>query len=140
MNKPTLYDIIIASITLLILDGIWIGIIMRPKYQETVKHIQGDYIQLNIVGANLAYLVMITGLYYFVINRTENAYTAFKEGLMFGFSVYGTYDFTSVAIFKNYHFSTAFIDLAWGTFLCGLSSFVSVYARRFHETPIQKIQ
>ncbi len=140
MNKRTLYDILIASFTLLIIDGIWIGIIIRPKYQETVKHIQGDYIQLNIVAANLAYVVMIIGLYYFVLSRTEDIYTAFKEGLMLGFVIYGTFDFTSAAIFKNYHFSTAFIDLLWGTFLCGLSSFIAVYARRFHETPIQKIQ
>jgi uncharacterized membrane protein len=142
MIKRNIFDIIIASIALLIIDGVWIGIIMKPKYDETVKHIQGDVIQLNFIAANLAYIFLLIGLYYFVLSRinTNNPFRAFIEGAMYGMAVYGTFDFTSAAIFKNYHFSTALIDLSWGTFLCGISSFITIYARRYHESPIEKIE
>ncbi len=134
ITKRNIYDIIIASIALLIIDGIWIGIIMKPKYEETVKHIQGDYIKLNFISANLAYFFLILGLYYFVLSRmhSNNQFRALMDGAMYGLAVYGTFNFTSAAIFKNYDFSTALIDLAWGTFVCGISSFIAIYSRKYH--------
>jgi uncharacterized membrane protein len=52
-------------------------------------------------------------------------------GAAMGFVIYGVYDFTCLAIFKDWPVMMAFIDWAWGTFLCGFSATLTVYISRF---------
>ena len=45
------------------------------------------------------------------------------ETFLFGMCLYGVYDFTSGAIYKNWNFNLAIIDVLWGGFVY----FISVY-------------
>lgn len=50
---------------------------------------------------------------------------------MEGLVIYGGYDFTCVAIFKDWSVMMVFIDWLWETILCALSATITVYFYRF---------
>ncbi len=131
--KRVISDIAIATIAFLIIDGLWIGVIMAPKYNDTVTKIQGEPITINYLAAIICYIFLIGGLYYFVLGKIQSfdIKEILYHSVPYGLAVYGTYDFTSASILKNFDFGTAFIDLAWGTFLCSLVSVLTVFSRQF---------
>ena len=65
------------------------------------------------------------GLYNYVyknINKTDWKNDTLMKGFIFGVVVYGVFDFTNLAIFSNYPFSTAIIDTLWGGILMALTT------------------
>ncbi|WP_349773439.1 DUF2177 family protein [Psychrobacter sp. WY6] len=57
----------------------------------------------------------------------------FLLGGLIGLMAYGTYDFTSLALYKGFTLDTALVDFAWGGILTGsVSAIVAWLAYRFH--------
>jgi len=80
----------------------------------------------------MAYVCLLGGLYYFVINRIErksDISNILSQAIPFGLCVFGFFDFINTAIFKNYDLTTAFIDLAWGITNCCITSTLVSYCR-----------
>lgn len=130
------YEIGILSIVFLTLDGIWIGLIMQNHYNKTIKSIQGEDPSFKIIPAILCYFVLIGGLFYFVSQKLKkfDFIQILSLTVPFGLCVFGTFDFTSSAILKNWDLTTAFIDLIWGTIVCSSSVMVAVYLKdKFHN-------
>ena len=71
-------------------------------------------------SAFIVYIILITGLYYFVIGPNKT----YKEGAFFGLAVYGVFDFTNHAILDNYSLPLAIMDTVWGMVLCGTTTFI----------------
>ena len=46
-------------------------------------------------------------------------------GAIFGFMTYATYDLTNLATLKDWPVTITIIDLIWGTFLGGTTSYIS---------------
>jgi uncharacterized membrane protein len=46
-------------------------------------------------------------------------------GAVFGFASYGTYAFTCLAIFNNWPVSIAVMEVCWGIFVCGITSYIT---------------
>jgi uncharacterized membrane protein len=98
---------------LLLLDLSWIGLFMNSKYQSLVKDIQKEKLVLNVYSAGMAYFLMIVGLIMIVIKYD----LSYIDTFIFGVVVYGVYDFTCGAIFKEWDFKLAIIDVLWGGFV-----------------------
>jgi uncharacterized membrane protein len=74
--------------------------------QSIVKKIQGGApVEMRWQGAPIVYLAIA-----FLIQHTRNRLDAFWMGI----AVYGIYDFTNYAIFKNYQLEFAVADTLWG--------------------------
>ena len=101
---------LIASIILLVLDLLWLKLFMGPKYEHLVPKIQGSKMQLNIYSAIGAYALMLVVLVNIVIKYK----LSYLDTFIFGFCLYGVYDLTCGAIFKNWDFPLALIDMLWG--------------------------
>ena len=117
---------IIAIVTLLILDFIWIAMYMGNKYQKQITDIQGSKMETKPFQALLAYILIAIGLNLFVLPNIRKGYEledSLKYGLTFGIVVYGVYDFTAGAVLKNWDTKLALIDVAWG----GLVYFIAAY-------------
>ena len=76
-----------------------------------------------------AWICIAIGLYFFVLPRIDTntkhrLLSAFLMGALFGFVLYGTYDFTTLAIFPNLPPSIIVIDVLWGSLLCGTATFL----------------
>ena len=78
-----------------------------------VAKIQRTAIQMRLEGAVIVYLLLAVALYYFIV---KPGLSVWKAGLL-GLVIYGTFDFTNYAMFKNYDLKIAIMDTVWGSLL-----------------------
>ena len=122
-----------AIALLMTLDCVWIAL-NQKNYNGLVKLVQGSDLKLNLNGAVAAYLVMGFALYLIVfknIERDKNTkdvvVLALKHGAALGFVIYGVYNATNLAIFRNYQASSMYlIDTLWGTFAFFFATWVTL--------------
>jgi uncharacterized membrane protein len=99
--------------------------------------VQGASMKVNLYAGVVAYILMIMGLFFIVIplmNNEVNKYQsmsyqgklmlALRFGGLFGLIVYGIYNSTNLAIFKDYSVQTSLIDTLWGTFVYTITSYL----------------
>ena len=106
---------------MLALDSVYLSNIGGPLFAKMVKGIQKDEMKINIFGAIGSYLLLILVLYKFIIVERKSPSDAF----LLGFCIYGVFDFTNIAIFKNYKWMPAMLDTLWGGILFYLVAFVT---------------
>ena len=111
---------ILTAVVLLVIDAIYLKFIVGPFYSLAVKKIQGSEIKFRMYSAFIVYIILITGLYYFVIGPNKTV----KEGAFFGLAVYGVFDFTNHAILDNYSLPLAMMDAIWGMILFSTTTFI----------------
>ena len=119
---------IIGIAILLILDLLWITYYMNEQYRVQVKTIQKSDMKVNGIAGVFAYLLMVLGLIVFVLPqiRKDHAFVdSLIYGFLFGIVVYGVYDFTSAAVFKDWNMSLALIDILWGGTVFFLSAYIA---------------
>ena len=102
---------LISTITLLILDFLWIGLYMGSRYNTLIKKIQGTPMKTNVVYAVIAYTLMVIGLNHFVLPNINVKNVTIKDcltyGFIFGLVLYGVYDFTIGAVLEKWNMSLA---------------------------------
>lgn len=121
-----IWSCVLAAITLCVLDIIWIMAFMGKQYRGMVLNIQKEPMIPNKLYAIAAYCLMIFGLIWFVmknIDNSEKLKTSAINGLAFGITLYGVYNTTAGAIFKNWRWQIMLIDIIWG----GCVFFISAY-------------
>lgn len=101
---------LVAILALLVLDFMWLGFYMASEYNVLVKNIQGSKMNINVLSAIGAYTLMIVLL----VNVVLKYNLSYLDTFIFGFCVYGVYDLTCGAIFKNWDFKLALLDMIWG--------------------------
>lgn len=119
---------VVGLICMLILDGIWLGFVGINYYKQYLGGLiltndQGG-ISPRVIPAILVYCFLLIGQIYLVINKSKNPLSAFGRGMLFGLVVYGTYDFTNLAVLSLWQWQISVIDVLWGTVLCGITGWV----------------
>ena len=120
MELSFLRNFAIALLVFVILDGIWLGFIIKPTYSRLLKRFKIK--KTNLLSALLAYALLALGISLLVIPRIITSGNAFLLGALFGLVMYGFYNFTNLAIFDGYELSFLLIDTLWGTIACGITS------------------
>jgi uncharacterized membrane protein len=126
MMRSILKTYLLALLAFLILDGLWLGIIMKDfnlRELATIGRIVDGEFQLSILPAALAYLLMAAAMTFFVAPRltaTMARQRRFAWGALMGLVIYGVYDGTNLAVLKDYPLRFAAVDMAWGSFQFGL--------------------
>jgi uncharacterized membrane protein len=70
-------------------------------------------------------VIFIFGLVYFAVAPAVDAQSlslGVRNGALFGFLCYATYDLTNLATIKNWPIKITIIDLIWGTFIGTIST------------------
>lgn len=111
-----LNTIVIILVIMLALDSIYLYS-TSSIFGVLVAKIQRTAMQVRLSGAIVVYLLLALGLYYFIIKDGRSAWEAGLLGLI----IYGTFDFTNYAMFKNYDLSIAIMDTLWGGILFALT-------------------
>ena len=101
---------------MLLLDSVYL-FFTKNIFGEVVAKIQRTAMQIRVIGAVIVYLLLAFGLYYFIIKPGRSVW----EAALLGMVIYGTFDFTNYAMFKNYDLKTAIMDTAWGSLLFALT-------------------
>lgn len=123
---------IIALITFLIIDGIWLSVTMSRLYATRI----GDLLSAtpNFTAAGVFYVLYIAGLTVLILQPALLAQTGltnvFLKGALFGLVAYATYDLTNLAVLKNWPVSITIIDMIWGALLTGTVSVITVWLVR----------
>lgn len=121
-----------AALSLLLLDGLWLGFIAKGLYRAELGHLMAD--SVNIPAAIAFYLLYVLGLMVFVISP-EVPYGTWQRtvlfGALFGFFAYMTYDLSNLATLKGLTWKLALIDVAWGAFASAVSSVAGVTVGRW---------
>jgi uncharacterized membrane protein len=102
-----------AALLLLLIDLPWLFLIGETA-QKMVVRIQGSEISMRYIPGLIVYLALA-----YLVTKTEDPIEAFKVGV----ATYAVYDFTNLAIFKNYTLSFALMDTLWGGILMALVRF-----------------
>jgi uncharacterized membrane protein len=116
----------ITLIAFFVIDMVWLGLIARTLYRNYLGFWLAS--TTNWFAVILFYLLFILGILVFVVlPGLEN--NSLKETLLraalFGLITYATYDLTNLATVKNWPVLITVIDMAWGTILSVLVSYIS---------------
>ena len=114
MNK-----ILKLSILVFLLDSFFLYFI-KDLFNNQIFDIQNSNLQINFIGAIFSYFFIILCLYWFIIKDNKPILDAF----ILGICIYGVYEYTNYALFKNWKFKTTVIDTLWGGILFSLSTFL----------------
>lgn len=113
------FYILVTAIVLLSLDYIYLNL-MSSYFQNQVKRVQKTPLKMNFVGVALCYILLIIGLYYFIIKPNKSVSDAFLLGLV----IYGVYETTTLGLFTNWSILTVIIDTLWGASLFAITTFI----------------
>jgi len=112
---------IVSSVLLVLVDAVYLYFIGKPVFEKVVFAIQKTPLVAKMPPAVFTYVLMAVILNYFIISVNKSPFDAF----ILGFCTYGIFDFTNLAIFKNYNFKTAIIDTLWGAVLFFIVTFLT---------------
>ena len=126
----------IICLVIIFLDIAWISLNFST-YSNSILKVQKASLNLRYEHAIIAYILILFSVLYVAIpftshnikngsnNTIENKLLqSFLYGGAVGFSIFGIYNFTSLAIYKDLDFSIAITDTIWGTTLYTLSTFI----------------
>jgi len=121
---------LISLAAVFIADFIWLGFVVKDfnlRQLASIGRIEDGKFQLLMGPAIVAYLFMAAAITLFSVPRAVAASSgleAFAWGAALGLFIYGVYDMTNLAILKDYPLPFAIADMAWGTFLFGLVTWI----------------
>ena len=113
-----LSQIVLPGILLVFIDYIYLNAI-SSFFNKQIFNIQKSPIKLRFSGAIICYVLLVFGLYYFIISQNKKVFDAF----LFGLVIYGVYESTNYALLKDWKFSTLVIDTLWGGILFALTTY-----------------
>ena len=107
----------VGAVTFMVLDGIWLGVLMKSFYRDQlapIVRLADGGIAPNWPAAFVVYVLLGTGIALFVIPRASTIWSAAGYGGMLGLVVYGVYDFTNYSTLRQWPFVLVLVDVAWG--------------------------
>ena len=107
-----------------LIDLIWLKGASK-LHQNTYRNVTGkSEMNINYIAVILFYLIAPLAYFIFIKNKFDKKNIFLYASLM-GLILYATYDLTSKAIYnQSYSWFYTFADMAWGTFVFGLVSYI----------------
>lgn len=127
MQTLTLY--LATTAIFLILDALMLNLHMQPLFQ---RHLGAALLDSpRILPAALFYLAYIAGLLYLIsLPALKTGAPLILPAAILGAMAYGTYEFTSYAIMKDWSPVMVATDVIWGTVLTATSAWGGVVLTR----------
>ena len=124
---------VIALVIFLAIDMVWLTVIAKNLYAQHLGYLMAP--KAKLLAALIFYLLFVLGLQFFVLNPALAAGSwklALFAGMFFGLVTYATYDLTNLATVKDWPVLITVLDLIWGSFVSGMTAFLSfLIIRRF---------
>ena len=124
-----------AVVIFLGIDAVWLKTMTGLFYEKRIGHLLAD--EPNMVAAGVFYMFYLFALCILILYPQIKAGSSigyiFLLGGLIGLMAYGTYDFTSLALYKGFTLDTALVDFVWGGLLTGtVSAIVAWLAYQFN--------
>lgn len=124
MNSPFFSAWIATFVVMLVLDGLWLGVIAKRFYAQSMGTLMSKSPRWG--AAALFYLGYPAGIAFFAVLPGLEAGSLLRAGwtgALFGMFCYGTYDLTNLAVVRQWPLKLSLVDLAWGTAVSGAAAF-----------------
>lgn len=129
-----MYLVLVGTLILMFaLDFLWLYL-KRDTYEQLVQSVQKEPMVFSFSKMAGSYLFLAFAVVAFmipnVLRDSPNLHpiaNAIRNGAVLGCVIYGIFNFTNIALFKNYSTSVAVIDTLWGTALFFLTALVLSY-------------
>ncbi|WP_201575202.1 MULTISPECIES: DUF2177 family protein [Psychrobacter] len=124
-----------AVVIFLGIDAVWLKTMTGLFYEKRIGHLLAD--EPNMIAAGVFYMFYLFALCILILYPQIKAGSSigyiFLLGGLIGLMAYGTYDFTSLALYKGFTLDTALVDFVWGGLLTGtVSAVVAWLAYQFN--------
>ena len=118
-----------TALIFMVLDAVMLTLFMKPLF---TRHIGALMLtDVRAVPAVLFYAAYVAGLVALVsLPALKSGAPVLIPAAVIGAMAYGTYEFTSYAILKDWHPSMVAADLIWGTVLTACAAWGGVAATR----------
>lgn len=129
INSKIIKPIAVIFVIMILFDLVVLSL-LKKQWQVAVFDIQKKPLRINYSYGFIAYIFLVSGLYYIVyrnIRKVSWKYDTLIQGFIYGVLVYGTFDFTNLAIFSDYPLNLALLDTLWGGILMSLTAFTTYY-------------
>ena len=110
-------DYLISSASLLTLDSAYISL-TKPYFSGLVKNIQKQSMDVRMFAVIAVYVHLSFGLYVLIISKRRPPKEAFYLGLV----IYGVFELTNYALFKEWSVLPVLFDTLWGGILLYLAT------------------
>jgi len=122
----------VTLLTLLIVDGIWLGVVAKGFYQSQLAGLMAE--KVNFIAATAFYVIYPIGVVYFAsvagLDDAGSWRDAALRGALFGFVAYATYDLSNWATLRDFPAQVALVDMVWGATLTAFAATVGVLVAR----------
>lgn len=118
------FTLLISAILFILIDSVYLNL-MKDYFQKQVVKVQGSPLKMNFLGAAFCYIFLIVGLNYFIIKPKKSIQDAFLLGIV----IYGVFETTNYALFKNWSIVSVIIDTLWGGILFALTTYIIMLLR-----------
>jgi uncharacterized membrane protein len=119
----------VTAAVFLILDGIMLTLVMKPLFTRHIGPLLAE--PIRIAPAALFYLAYVAGLLYLVsLPALKTGAPVILPALIIGLMAYGTYEFTSWAVMRDWHWQMVLTDTLWGGTLTAFSAWAGVTVTR----------
>ena len=122
---------VVTAVIFLALDAVMLSLVMKPLFE---RHIGAMMLESPRFAAAAAfYLAYVAGLLWLIsvpALKSGTPLQALIGGAVVGAMAYGTYEFTSYAIMRDWNPTMVAVDLSWGTVLTGVSAWAGVMITR----------
>lgn len=120
-----------TAILFLAIDAVVLSTLMRPLFEAHL----GDQLRDSprLLPAAIFYLFYVAGVVWLVswpALQSDAPLRALVNGAILGALAYGTYEFTSYAVMKNWSPVMVAVDTAWGAILTGGTAWAGVVIAR----------
>lgn len=111
---------LIAAILVVAVDSFYLNMV-KGHWENQVRDVQKSAMKINLTGAALSYIFIIFALNYFILRKNASVGDAFLLGL----AIYGIFEFTNMAIFKEWQLYTVITDTLWGGALFAIVTYMT---------------
>jgi uncharacterized membrane protein len=119
-------EILISGVALLSLDAVYITL-TKKLWDIQIASVQRVSMQVRILGAIVCYMLLIGGLYFFILRTHRPIMEAFLLGIL----IYGVFDSTNYAILKKWDWKIALMDTLWGGTVFTMTTMIVYRAAKF---------
>lgn len=118
------FTLLISAIIFILIDSVYLNL-LKGYFEQQVVKVQGSPLKMNFLGAALCYIFLIAGLNYFIIKPKKSVQDAFLLGIV----IYGVFETTNYALFKNWSIVSVIIDTLWGGILFASTTYIIMMLR-----------
>jgi uncharacterized membrane protein len=105
----------VALVVMSVLDGLWLGWLMRDFYQRELGGLMTDSVRW--LPAVMYYLLYPAAIVFLALTPSPpTLFEALLRSAVLGLTAFGVYDLTNLATLRGYTVAMTVADMAWGTF------------------------